>query len=628
MSAKENTCKREMPSLPTPQEDRQRAFENFYDSYLFGEAQDAGAQHQSHELDAEALFARCEATFQQQAESGCFEKLFGKNPTAPQPRAAKERKRTFADARIKRKFFADLQKRDNVPVDVSLSNHLRRIADYAKQMNMGSGARMRSLYERLCDGDYSDQHSECSGDVKLARILEVFTQFGEGEDRFTLRVDQQVMLSYSLGATLQMLYGDDLEANRERLLQKLGLDRFVSDIILYAPRRVGKTTFVASFLAAFLIAIPKIEIACMSLYMRMAHKMKDLTIEFMESHKVGRHLVGKAEISSADTFVCHGEHHSHKKTLRVLPDNPNVRILLFFFLPDVCRQARQRFVFFSFAILDRAEEARYTFDRDFEARRNSSFDNLFSLRWKFVMLERRFRLVKKDFKAISCKIKHISRRPLEFGMAADSEYHLSVDLNERLEVSLKEKREGKMRYVLNYRGQTFPRTPCGIGARMEGCYCYMWVLMQDEKKTWVFSEVKFICEEDGQDKVFEKIRAWSEHNNGDATGEKYQLLSGESFVAAYNSCLGCNAEYHHVFDELDFIKLVSRRNSKEHFAFVVIKKDFSVTTSPYTPFEFSLEQQDDNSSPFQADPVLNPFDLASRSTNHGFASSRADATYD
>ena len=313
-----------MPSSVALQDDRRGTFEDFYDSYFFGDDPGAEVQDQSHELDAETLFARCEATFQQQAETGCFEKLFGKNPDPPRSRTTGEHKRVFAEARARRKFFTDLQKRDEVPVDVAVSNHLRRIADYAKQMNIGNGAKMRSLYERLCDGDYSDQHNESSGDTKLTRILEVFTQFGEGENRFTLRVDQQVMLSYALGAILQLLYGDDLEANRERLLHKLGLERIISDIILFAPRRVGKTTFVASFLAALLIAVPKIEIACMSLYMRMAHKMKDLTMEFMESHKEGRHLVGKADVNSADNFACHGDHHTHKKMLHVLPDSANV----------------------------------------------------------------------------------------------------------------------------------------------------------------------------------------------------------------------------------------------------------------------------------------------------------------
>lgn len=318
------------------QEDRRRAFDDFYNSYLFGECLEDQVEEEHEDVNVAALFARCEATIQQQAESGCFEKLFGKKETAPLPRTEKERKRIFSEARAKRKFFADLQKRDDVPVDVALDAHLRRISDFAKQMNMGNGAKMRSLYERLCDGDYSNQHADVSGDVLLARILDTFTQFGEGENRFTLRVDQQVMLSYALGAILQLLYGDDLEANRERLLLKLGIDRIISDIILFAPRRVGKTTFVASFLAALMISVPKIEAACLSINMRMAHKMKDLAIEFMLSHKEGRNLVRGADVDSSDRFVCYGDDPTHKKVIQVLPDSP--KVLYLFVCLFVCRK--------------------------------------------------------------------------------------------------------------------------------------------------------------------------------------------------------------------------------------------------------------------------------------------------
>jgi len=341
-----------MPSNAAP-DARRRAFDDFYESYLFGDDPDAEAPPED-ELDVDALFSRCEATFQQQAESGCFEKLFGRDPAPPHRRTPGERKRVFAEARAKRKFFADLQKRDDVPVDLALASQLRRIGDYAKQTNMRSGSRMRSLYDRLCDGDYSDQHSQATGDVLLARILEVIGQFGEGENRFTLRVDQQVMLSYALGAILQFLYGDELEANRDRLLLKLGLDRIISDIILFAPRRVGKTTFVASFLATLLIAVPKIEIACMSLFMRMALKMKSLTIDFMNTHKEGRHLVNGA-INNKDNFECFGDHPTHKKMLHVLPDSPNVRIFVFsfFFL----------FIFFFFQVAPSASAGKRDFSR-------------------------------------------------------------------------------------------------------------------------------------------------------------------------------------------------------------------------------------------------------------------------
>ncbi len=127
---------------------------------------------------------------------------------------------------------------------------------------------------------------ECSGDAilnKLFRTLPMLTK--------KVRVDQKTMHSHMISALLPLIYGDELEQHRERLLKILRLDKISQELIILADRRRGKTWGVALLVAAALICIPAVEIVIFSLAQRIAEKMLMLVDKFLATHAEGRKML-------------------------------------------------------------------------------------------------------------------------------------------------------------------------------------------------------------------------------------------------------------------------------------------------------------------------------------------------
>lgn len=162
---------------------------------------------------------------------------------------------------------------------------------YARTVAESVAVKPMSFSERTAAGLYDENADAAYGDRLLNDVVRAIGEFGKGKDRIRLRPVQHVMLAHCLNALLPVLYGDQLEANRERLLRQLRLEKIHTELVIIASRRAGKTWFVSILLAALLICVPAIEIACFAMQLRASRKVMRLVIEMLQRHELGRTMI-------------------------------------------------------------------------------------------------------------------------------------------------------------------------------------------------------------------------------------------------------------------------------------------------------------------------------------------------
>jgi hypothetical protein len=100
---------------------------------------------------------------------------------------------------------------------------------------------------------YSDRtliEQDCTGDKNLKALIESLNRF----DKLGFQRSKQQVLFHKtfISAILKLLYGQDIYKHIGRLLEEYELDELRPDVIVCTPRRFGKTTSVALFVAALL----------------------------------------------------------------------------------------------------------------------------------------------------------------------------------------------------------------------------------------------------------------------------------------------------------------------------------------------------------------------------------------
>lgn len=222
------------------------------------------------------------------------------------------------------------------------SVRLRRFAEnldaYVSKQTLGQTPGPLSLSDRAKVGMFDDSEKGVYGDFLLNDIMQVMTEYHNGREPFTLRVDQQVMVSHILSAFLPFIYRDTLEANKTRILKMLRIDKIKEQMVIVASRRVGKTTCIAIVAASIMISVPRCEGAIFALAQRASRRVMEMIIDFLNMHSRGRKLLENAAMKNTEKLILIGDHPTHKKILHAFPDTPNVCILtpLFHFYSFVC----------------------------------------------------------------------------------------------------------------------------------------------------------------------------------------------------------------------------------------------------------------------------------------------------
>lgn len=84
-----------------------------------------------------------------------------------------------------------------------------------------------------------------NGDMRLDTLQRTLNSMGYQRHRNQKRFHEAFT-----DATLPIIYGDDWNANAERVLTERGLTRVRAEVLAQAPRRIGKTVSVAMFVGA------------------------------------------------------------------------------------------------------------------------------------------------------------------------------------------------------------------------------------------------------------------------------------------------------------------------------------------------------------------------------------------
>ena len=135
-------------------------------------------------------------------------------------------------------------------------------ASYAKEKDVLFDVHPTWYYHRQAHREIARQHERVDGDKRLKRLHDTLNAFDEKGYRRSS--GQKLFHKAFICASLKKIYGDDLDRNLVRLMKEYDLDELKNDVIVCTPRRFGKTTAVALFVAAYLISQPAAEISIYS----------------------------------------------------------------------------------------------------------------------------------------------------------------------------------------------------------------------------------------------------------------------------------------------------------------------------------------------------------------------------
>jgi len=140
------------------------------------------------------------------------------------------------------------------------------------------------------------------GDRYLRELELCLTQF-EG---FTRSPSQVEFHKAFIDANLPHIYGvADFERYRERILRERGIPSMQYEILICTPRRWGKTTSVAMFIAACLYCVPSTWISCFSTGQRASSLLLDQAAKFFNMLPNAKERIIK---KNTEQFFVKGEH--------------------------------------------------------------------------------------------------------------------------------------------------------------------------------------------------------------------------------------------------------------------------------------------------------------------------------
>lgn len=228
-----------------------------------------------------------------------------------------------------------------------VKKYLESIDNYISRKDNNRFAGPMTFCDRVITGMFDERKQGGFGDKVLNGMMKVMNEFSNGYEPFTLRVDQRAIVSRVVAAMLPNIYGNNLEPNKKRLLNMLGVEEIREQVLILAQRRAGKTTCIANVSAAAMIEMPVVEIATIAVAQRASKRVMEATKLFLNMHPKGRKLLtqkpgGEKVISNHEQLKLIGDHPSHVKTFWAFPASSDVCFIylflyfLFYFIQKVC----------------------------------------------------------------------------------------------------------------------------------------------------------------------------------------------------------------------------------------------------------------------------------------------------
>ncbi len=169
------------------------------------------------------------------------------------------------------------------------------------------------------------------GDYLFNDIVHTMNNYVETDGTpYVLRLDQQKMIAYILSACLPMIYKEDLEIHKDRLLRLLGATQIHELLLILASRRVGKTTCIAAVCAALIICKPEFKATIMANTRVASKRVMEAITAFLNMNERGRALLADKEaVKNAEKMVVRDQIRRTPKSLELYAATTNVCSLLF-----------------------------------------------------------------------------------------------------------------------------------------------------------------------------------------------------------------------------------------------------------------------------------------------------------
>ncbi len=124
---------------------------------------------------------------------------------------------------------------------------------------------------------------QCPGDIRLRHCTEMLDQFTMNGTRLNRSAVQRIFHKWFIQATLPKLYREDWDESSQRILAQHNLDRIHAEILCITPRRYGKTTSIAMYVATMLLCVPGIKIVVFSASGRASTLLQRQVAKFINS---------------------------------------------------------------------------------------------------------------------------------------------------------------------------------------------------------------------------------------------------------------------------------------------------------------------------------------------------------
>ena len=166
-----------------------------------------------------------------------------------------------------------------------------------------------------------------SGDEKLKMLKHWLDNLGLKRHFLQVKFHEQMIL-----ACLSKIYEDEWETQYEQIMKKFGVIKMKRELIFSCPRRFGKTYSVALFAAAYLLSIPKCQVAIFSTGKRTAKKLMVLILHFLTFFP-GIEDPGRIKVKNQEDLVLDfgTPNHPDDRCLSCYPSSVKVS---YFFLPS------------------------------------------------------------------------------------------------------------------------------------------------------------------------------------------------------------------------------------------------------------------------------------------------------
>jgi hypothetical protein len=139
---------------------------------------------------------------------------------------------------------------------------------------------------------------ECEGDVILKRI---FKNLKELDKKWERTIQQVEFHNAFISALLPKLYGQSIFQHYNRLCREYKLGGLNPNILILAPRRIGKTMAVALFITAFLLSKPNAIVTIYSTGQRLSMNLLNLVKEMAGFLIDSGRITGVKEVLNINT---------------------------------------------------------------------------------------------------------------------------------------------------------------------------------------------------------------------------------------------------------------------------------------------------------------------------------------